>query len=58
MNWIATYYDIQGNVISEHEIHDRNEHEAEHEAIADMPWNCDDWSLMKEDFYDNPNQLA
>ena len=37
-------------VISSHTIKDRNEHEAEHEACADMPYDCEDWSLMQEGF--------
>ena len=45
-DWIATYYGTKDNVISSHVIADRNEHEAEKEAIADMPYNCEDWTLM------------
>lgn len=51
-NWTATYYDIKDNVISQHEINDRSEHEAEDEAIADMPPNTEDWSLMPEGFFE------
>lgn len=51
-NWIVTYYDIMDNIISSHEIKDRTEHEAEDEAIADLPYNCEDWSLMPEGFFE------
>ena len=49
-NWTATYYDIKNNIISSHEITDRTENEAESEAIADLPYHCEDWSLMPEGF--------
>ena len=52
MNWIVTYYDINNNVISSHSIKGRNEHEAEHEALGDMPHHCEDWSLMPEGFFE------
>ena len=51
-NWTATYYDIYNNIITSHAINDRNEHEAEKEAIADMPAHCEDWSLMPEGFFE------
>jgi len=51
-NWIVTYYDINDQIISTHVIKDRNEHEAEREAIADMPCDCNDWSMMPEGFLD------
>ena len=43
--WIVRYYDKKGNLISWHYINDRTEHEAENEAMADMPCKCEDWSL-------------
>ena len=46
--WIVRYYDSEDNEISSHEINNRNEHEAEHEAIADMPADCADWSLTEK----------
>ena len=51
MNWIVTYYNIYNQIISSYIIKDRNEHEAEHEACADMPCDCEDWSLMQEGFF-------
>jgi len=48
MNWIATYYTEGNDIISAHVIKDRTEQEAEKEAIADMPMDCDDWTLMPE----------
>jgi hypothetical protein len=45
-NWIVRYYDKNDKKISSHKIKDRTEHEAEKEAIADMPNNCEDWTLM------------
>lgn len=51
-NWTVTYYDIKDNVIAQYEIKDRSESQAEKEAIADMPANCEDWSLMPEGFFE------
>ena len=51
-NWVVTYYDIKDDVISTHVINDRHEHEAENEAIADLPYHCEDWSLMPEGFFE------
>ena len=45
-NWIVTTYDKYDKVISEWIIKNRTEHEAEHEAIADLN-NCYDWSLIE-----------
>jgi hypothetical protein len=45
-NWRVRYYNKKGNEISNHLIKDRTEHEAENEAMADMPRDCDDWSMM------------
>ena len=45
-NWRVTYYDASDLEISSHIITDRTEHEVENEAMADMPSNCEDWSLM------------
>jgi hypothetical protein len=45
-DWIVTYYDKKNNVISSHKIMDRTEHEAVNEAMADIPVNCDDWTLI------------
>jgi len=51
-DWTVTYYSGRGNtVISSHDIKDRNEHEAEKEAIADMPERCEDWSLVPKGFF-------
>ena len=52
MNWVVTYYDIKDNIISSHDIKDRNEHEAEKEAIADLPYHAEDWTLMREEFFE------
>lgn len=45
-NWIVRYYDKNNKLIGEHKIIDRTEHEAEKEAVADMPYECDDWTMM------------
>jgi len=45
-NWIVRYYDKKDKQIGSHIIKDRTEHEAEEEAIADMPLECEDWTLM------------
>lgn len=45
MNWRVRYYDKNDEIISKHIIKDRTEYEAEKEAIADMPNNCEDWTL-------------
>lgn len=44
-DWIVRYYDKKDNQIGSHLIKGRTEHEAEEEAIADMPYECEDWSL-------------
>jgi len=49
MNWNVSYYDIKNGIISIHTILDRTEQEAEKEAIADMPSNCEDWTMMQVD---------
>ncbi len=46
-NWIVRYYDKKDKQIGSHIIKDRTEHEAEEEAIADMPLNCEDWTLVE-----------
>ena len=47
MNWTVTYYKgTTDKVISSHVIKDRTEHEAEKEAIADLPYHAEDWTLM------------
>jgi len=47
-NWIVRYYDKKNNLIGSHIIKDRTEHEAENEAMADMPDNCDDWTMVEK----------
>jgi len=50
MDWVVTYYDADDNVISTHTIDgNRTEHQAEHEALADMPEECEDWTLVREE---------
>jgi len=44
-DWEVMYYNDRGDFISMHTIKNRTEHEAEREAVADMPYECDDWSL-------------
>lgn len=44
-DWKVRYYDKNNKVISSHIIKDRTEHEAEKEAIADFPENCEDWTM-------------
>jgi len=44
-DWIVRYYDKKDKQIGSHLIKGRTEHEAEEEAIADMPYECEDWSL-------------
>jgi hypothetical protein len=45
-DWIVTYYNIYNQIISAHVIKNRTEHQAEHEAYADMPCHCEDWSMV------------
>lgn len=45
-DWLVRYYDKNDKEISNHIIKDRTEHEAENEAMADIPRNCEDWSMM------------
>lgn len=44
-NWLVRYYDKNNKVISSHKIINRTEHEAENEAMADFPNDCDDWTM-------------
>jgi len=47
-DWIVRYYDKKDKLIGSHVIKDRTEHEAEEEAIADMPLECEDWTLVEK----------
>jgi hypothetical protein len=47
-NWIVRYYDKKDKLIDSHMIKDRTDHEAQEEAIADMPLECEDWTLMPQ----------
>jgi len=47
-NWIVRYYDKKDKLLGSHMIKDRTDHEAQEEAIADMPYNCEDWTLMPQ----------
>jgi hypothetical protein len=44
-DWIVRYYDKKDNLIGSHIIKDRTEQEAENEAIGDMPFECEDWTI-------------
>ena len=46
-NWTVCVYDEHDNKIDQWVIKDRTEHEAENEAIADLPSNCADWTMTK-----------
>ncbi len=48
-DWIVRYYDKKDNLISSHIIKDRTEHEAENEAMGDMPYECEDWTLVPKE---------
>lgn len=45
-NWIVRYYDKKDNLIDSHIIHDCSEQGALDEAIGDMPFECEDWTLV------------
>jgi len=47
-NWIVRYYDKRDNLIESFLIKDRTEHEAENEAMAQMPDKCEDWTLTEQ----------
>ena len=55
-NWIVRYYKGQKEV-SFHVIKDRNEIEASNEAMADMPKNACDWTMMPVLFDKNSNPI-
>lgn len=44
-NWKVKYYK-KNKFMSSIIIYDRTEHEAENEAMGQMPYECTDWSLM------------
>jgi hypothetical protein len=46
MNWKVRYYDKHDKLIESFLIKDRTEHEAENEAMAQMPSECEDWTMM------------
>lgn len=46
-NWKVRYYDKNCNLILFIIIKDRTEHEAENEAMAQMPGKCDDWTMKQ-----------
>jgi hypothetical protein len=46
-DWIVRYYDKRDKQIGSHIIKNRTEHEAEEEAIADMPIEAEDWTLVE-----------
>lgn len=46
-NWLVRYYDKNDKEISHHIIKDRTEHEAENEAMADIPRECEDWTMVE-----------
>ena len=48
-DWIVRYYDKKDKQIGSAVIKDRTEHEAENEAIAYMPYECDDWTLVPKE---------
>ena len=45
-DWIVRYYDKKDKLIGSHLLKDRTAHEAENEAMADMPYECEDWTLV------------
>lgn len=55
MNWIATFYDRDDNIIETVEIKDRTEHEAENECLTLFrnDRKIVDWSLVEEGFFDD-----
>ena len=52
MDWIVRYYDKNNVLIDEFEIYNRTEHEAENEAMGQLPSNCDDWSMINKELID------
>lgn len=46
-NWIVRYYDKKDKLIGSHIIKERTEQEAENEAIGDMPYECEDWTMVE-----------
>ena len=47
-DWIVRYYDKKDKLIGSHVIKDRTEHEADNEAVADMPSECEDWTMVEK----------
>ena len=48
-DWVVRYYDKRNVLLDSHIIKDRTEHEAENEAMADIPDKCDDWTLTPKE---------
>ncbi len=46
-HWIVRYYSRTGKHLNDMMIYDRTEHEASKEAIGDMPYDCEDWSMTE-----------
>jgi hypothetical protein len=47
-DWIVRYYNKKDKLIGSHVIKDRTEHEADNEAVADMPSDCEDWTMVEK----------
>ena len=45
-NWKVKYYNKKDKFIGSLIIRDRTEHEAENEAMGQMPYECTDWTLI------------
>mgnify|MGYP003593690661 CR=1 FL=1 len=52
MDWVVKCYDEDNVLIDEFDILNRTEPEAEREAMAQLPANCDDWSMVNKDLMD------
>jgi len=46
-NWRVTVYDKKDKIIDSWVIENRTENEAENEAIADLPYEMNDWTMTK-----------
>lgn len=49
-DWIIRFFDKDDNLINSHIIKDRTQYEAEEQAMMEMSYEYDDWTLVEYNF--------